>query len=168
MRLMRGKIKAIFEKEKTYGITLNGNDWYVGFISDKPDWLVKGESEGTEVEFEYTKHKSGDREYNNIVKGSLRRVEDKQNISYGDSQVKEKIEELSRQIMQLSRQLQVKAQRDEETRKDIRLSVCLKAGIDFVNTLLIPDDLKGSTEEMLQLVVYCAKEFEKYFENEKA
>ena len=180
--LMRGKIKAIFEKEKTYGITFNGSDWYVGFLSDKPDWLVKGESEGTEVEFEYSKHKSGDREYNNIVKGTLKKVEvekpaeeqkeedskkiDDNNVSF----LKERVQVLNKQVLDLSKQLMFERSKKEDiARKDIRKSVCLKAGIDLVSrSALVADtaSIEEKKENIRELVLYFAKEFEKYFENE--
>lgn len=178
---MRGKIKAIFEKEKTYGITFNGSDWYVGFLSDKPDWLVKGESEGTEVEFEYSKHKSGDREYNNIVKGTLKKVEaekpveeqkekDTQDTSNDATLLKDRISVLNKHVLDLSKQLMFeRSKKDELSRREIRKSVCLKAGIDLVSRSALVADTASIEEkkvDILKLVLYFAKEFENYFENE--
>ncbi len=171
---MRGKIKAIFEKEKTYGITFNGNDWYVGFISDKPDWLIKGESEGTEVEFEYAKHKSDGREYNNIVKGSLKKVEvekpkePEQKANNSETSMKDRINELNKQVLELSKQLMYeKTKQHDLDRRDIRKSVCLKASIDLVNNLeSLFKNRELSNADFVKLILYFAKEFEKYFENE--
>ena len=62
-----------------------------------------------------------------------------------------------------------RSKKEDIARKDIRKSVCLKAGIDLVSrSALVADtaSIEEKKENIRELVLYFAKEFEKYFENE--
>lgn len=151
---MRGKIKAIFEKEKVFGITFNGDDWYTGFINDKPNWLIKGESNGTEVEFDFSTNNSGGRTYNNIVAGTLKKIESKPEPT--PTLVKEPIKEEP----ETSKPSEPYFSKDEQTRRDIRASVAVKGGIDIMSktvALASLDESETRKEDIIKRVIYFAE-----------
>lgn len=152
---MKGRIKAISERDKNFGITFNGTDWYSGFNNDKPDWLIKGESNGTEIEFEYVANKVGDRTYNNIVGGTLKKVESEPT----PIPVKEPQEPV------IEKPSEPYISKDEQTRKEIRLAVSLKAGVETACksvALKTWDESEGEKENLKDRIIYFAEEFDKW------
>lgn len=147
-----GKISAVSIKEKTFGIQLNPNEWYSGFLNNKPAWLEPDCREYVEFEFE-TKGI-----FKNIVKDTL-------NIKKSDTSEPE----IKPQGV-LEFQPKPIFGKNEEVQRDIRRQVALKAAVEvFCHTVALKtiDEADSRKEYIRDMILYYAEEFGAWLNREE-